>query len=185
MRPLIIAAAIALTSTSAAGPAVMPALGELPSAFQLPSAAAGAPRLELARGTAADPRIVPPGLAAAWDALPAVYESLGLHGTVLNADARLFGVRQVRVGRTLAGSAISRYVRCGSDIMDHAGTLDVTLTVATVLEPSPQGIAVRSWVEATGRDLAGTGTAVHCVSTGLLESEIVRGLSQAAPAAPR
>lgn len=169
MRNLLIAAAVSLAGYSAAAPALA-----------AHTAAHDTGRTPLARGSTIP--VIPP---AAYDALSDVYARLGLQGRMLDADEGAFGVRNVRVRQTLAGTRVAQLVRCGSDRLADAGTLDVTLTVVTVLEPSATGITVHTSVTGVGRDQSGSSTSMLCTSTGRLEDEILRGMVEATSGAPR
>lgn len=182
MRYLSFAAALSLAGCSAMNSTVSPETGELRSTYQIQHPNGGTRYYELTRPSFTPPQYVSTSWNAAWQSLPGVYERLGMRGAVLNQDENLFGFRRARAFRTLGGTRMARLLRCGSELVGNASTMEVTLTVMTILEPSATGTSVRSWVDATARDQTGPGSTVQCSSTGLLEREIVRQLSgEAAP----
>jgi hypothetical protein len=184
MRYLLLAAAFSLSGCWAPRSTISPETGEIHSTFQIQ----GGPRTtnrvyELTRTTFTRPQVIRTSWSSAWAALPAVYERLGMNGSVLNPDENLFGFRHVRAFRSLGDTRMSRLVNCGHQLIGDSGSLEIQLTVMTILEPAGAGSTVRTWVDATARDQSGSGTApVQCASTGWLEREIARGLSTA-PAA--
>ncbi|HEX8394684.1 MAG TPA: hypothetical protein VF665_20225 [Longimicrobium sp.] len=178
MRYLTLAAAVCLTGCAGMKSTVSAPDEELRSVVRLHTAR-GVRDLELTRRTFDQPRFVRMQWDAGLAALPAVYEQLGIpSAAMLNQDDQLFGRRYMRTRHSLGGVRMSRYLNCGSTFVAGPDTYELTLTVMTTLRPTGGGSMVRTWVDATGRDPAGSGTQpVQCSSTGLLEREIVRLLN--------
>lgn len=179
MRHASMAAAIALAACSPTPRQVPVPPAEIRTVHTFQNTRGVTRDIETTRTTFDQPRTVPGEWRRAWLALPAVYASLGIADSeVLNEEEHLFGRRYMRVRASLGETRLTRIIRCGSLSPGGEGVNPVTLTVMTLVEPMPGGSRVRSWVDATSRDVAGSGSApVQCASTGWLEREIVRRLS--------
>jgi hypothetical protein len=127
--------------------------------------------------------------AAAWLVLPQVYDSLGLGGGVLNAQARSYGNPRVSV-RTIAGSRVDRLFRCANEGTGPSSVsrLRIRFSIFTTVSEAGEGEAqIRTSVVATGSPREGTSTSsVVCISKGMLESAIERQVANraGAPAGP-
>jgi hypothetical protein len=178
MRRASMAAAIGLAACASGPREVSVPPPEIRTVYSLTSARGATRDVETTRATFDRPHYIRPGAEEALRSLPAIYAALGIPGsTVLNADEHLFGRQQLHVRLTLGEERLSRIVRCGSLFGSGEAVNPVTLTVMTLVEPMPAGTRVRSWVDGSSRDMAGSGSAaVQCASTGWLEREIVRRL---------
>lgn len=174
MRYLTFAAVACLSGCSAMRSTVSVPPDEIRSVVRLHTAR-GVRDLELTRNTFDRPRFVRMGSEDGLAALPAIYEQLGIGSAqVLNAEEQLFGRRYMRARHELGGVRLSRYLNCGSTFVGGPDNYEIVLTVMTIMKPTGGGTSVRTWVDATGRDGAGSGTQpIQCSSTGLLEREIV------------
>ena len=184
MRYAVMAAAIGAAACSAGPREVNVPPPEIRTVYNFTTARGTTRDVETIRTTFDQARFVTGSWEATWRALPAVYGSLGIGGSgVLNEEEHLFGRQYLQVRLDLAGTRLSRIVRCGSLFAGGETVNPVTLTVMTLVEPVPGGSEVRTWLDATSRDVGGSGSPpVQCGSTGWLEREIVRRLSEGVPA---
>jgi hypothetical protein len=106
-----------------------------------------------------------------WDALPAVYETLGLPITDRNVQAHSIGTTSYKVRRRLGDAPLSRYLDCGdTQGSPSANSYDVVLTVTTRLTPAASdSTAVSTNVTAMARPVFVSGDYVNCGSTRALE----------------
>ncbi|HEX2093707.1 MAG TPA: hypothetical protein VHG28_14995 [Longimicrobiaceae bacterium] len=117
-----------------------------------------------------------------WQALPAVYQELGIPLTANDPTIRTLGNRNFVVARgKLAGKPMSTYVNCGFAEMGGfaANEYRVNLSVVSLVRPGPQGGSeVQTLVEATAADhRAPQGRAPRpCTSSGELERQIAAGV---------
>ena len=115
-------------------------------------------------------RVMPVAAARIWNALPAVYDSLGLPITDRNVQARTIGTSSLKLRRRLRSVPLSRYLDCGNTQgSPSADSYDVLLTVTTRLAPSGDSTAVITRVEALARPTFVSGEYVNCGSTRALE----------------
>ena len=115
-------------------------------------------------------RIMPVPSARIWDALPAVYDSLGLPITDRNVQDRSIGTTSFKVRRKLGNAPLSRYLDCGATQgSPSADSYEVLLTVMTRLAPSGDTTAVITRVDALARPVFVSGEYVNCGSTRALE----------------
>ncbi len=123
-------------------------------------------------------RIMAVPSARIWDALPAVYDSLGLPITDRNVQARTIGTSSLKLRRRLGNVPLSRYLDCGNTQgSPSADSYDVLLTVTTRLAPSADSTAVITRVEALARPTFVSGEYVNCGSTRALEKRFFDLLS--------
>lgn len=119
----------------------------------------------------------------AWDALPFVYEELGIAGQALDSGGSTFGARRFRT-RQIGGRRTDEYVRCASQNMGPSAVAGYRLELSVVsrVERSPGGqSAVSTHVTGSASAIDGTSTSpVRCVSTGRLEERIARMLAERA-----
>lgn len=110
-----------------------------------------------------------------WEAAKGAYEELGIEVTY-SAPGGHVGNRQFRVRRRLAGTRLSRYLRCGVDVAGRpmADSYTVTLNVVSeIVEVTDLQSRMSTTVLATALKPGGTSTdPVVCVSKGLLEEKI-------------
>jgi hypothetical protein len=109
--------------------------------------------------------------ARVWDALPAVYQTLGLPITDRNVQARSIGTTSFKVRRRLGDAPLSRYLDCGdTQGSPSANSYEVLLTVTTRLVPAAgDSTAVSTTVTAQARPVFVSGEYVNCGSTRALE----------------
>ena len=109
-----------------------------------------------------------------WAALPAVYDSVGIPVSTVDAASHLIGNRGLQIRRELGGAPLSRYIDCGyAQGRPSADFYDVNLSVTTQLESQDSGtIRVVTTVDAVGRPVLFTGEYNHCGTKGALESKI-------------
>ena len=116
-----------------------------------------------------------------WEALPAVYGSLGIPvGTSVPAT-RTLGNQSYTVSRTIAGGPVSRVVSCGDGPTGApiADTHRVTFSILTVLEPAEDATTrVRNTVSARASNPSVSGAPVTCATTGTLETRIVEKIRE-------
>jgi hypothetical protein len=138
----------------------------------------GAEEVETFRDRRAVVTLINAPLDSAWIALPAAYQAIGIADAgVLNASQRMFGRPNLRIVRRLGSQPLSKVIDCGASYAGDADSYDVTLSVVTQLEPAGNGTRVRTWVDASGRQMASSSTRVTCGTQGFVEREIVRTLN--------
>lgn len=113
---------------------------------------------------------------AAWNALPAVFQSLGIEAEVRDEASLTFGTQQYR-GARITGVRTSDLVRCGAQgyAAPALGGYRVRLTVLARVQPAADGKA-DLLVEVDGTATAAGGTSsgtMVCSSTGKLEQMII------------
>lgn len=113
-----------------------------------------------------------------WRALPAIYDSLGIPRSVIDASSRLIGNRGLQIRRQLGNVRLSKYIDCGSpQARPSADFYDVNLSVVTQLEViAPGDTKVMTTVDAMGRPVSFTGEYVRCATTGEIEAKISKML---------
>jgi len=110
-----------------------------------------------------------------WTALPAVYDQLGLPVNGVDSEKRAVAAVNFRARVQLAKVRLSQYVDCGaaSSIGRAADSYTITFNVATQVVPvSDARATVATLVQAFGRPSSNAGEAIHCTSTGILESRV-------------
>lgn len=177
MRYLVLAAALAVTGCSAMRSEISAPPGEITTTYRLETRR-GFRDIDVTRTTFSQEKFIRGTWQTAWDALPAIYAELGIGGSgVMNADEHLFGRRWMRAQGSLGEVRMSRVLRCGSLHLGGEDRFNLALTVMTELSPAGGGSTVRTWVDASGRDMTGPGSPpVQCASTGWLEGEIAARL---------
>lgn len=121
---------------------------------------------------------VPAPVQRVWQALPAVYDSLGIPKTTIDASSRTVGTTGSRVRRQLAGVPLSRYLDCGNaQGSPSAETYEINLSVLTSVAPADSGAStVTTAIDAVGRPVAFPGEYTRCASKGVLERRIAEVL---------
>jgi hypothetical protein len=106
-----------------------------------------------------------------WNALPAVYDSLGLPITDRNVAGRSIGTSSLKIRRKLGNTPLSRYLDCGSTQgSPSADSYEVQLTVLTRLLPAGgDSTTVSTTVDALARPVFVSGEYVNCGSNRTLE----------------
>jgi hypothetical protein len=108
-----------------------------------------------------------------WQALPAVYDSLGIPIAELDARQHIIGNHGFSVRRRLGKTALSRYIDCGSSqIGPNADDYQITMSVLTAARGQGDTTVVTTNVDATGTGLQFSGQSVRCTSRGELEQRI-------------
>lgn len=129
----------------------------------------------LTHETSIEKQTVARSLDDVWGALPAAYSHLGLPINAIDTKTHLIGTGPVMVRRSLAGTSLSTYLECGSDVtgQSKANFYSVQLDVRTQLEAAPDsGTIVRTMVEASGRDASSSNNPVRCSTKGHLEHRL-------------
>jgi hypothetical protein len=117
-----------------------------------------------------------------WKLLPAVYDSLGIALTTMDASSRLIGNRGMQIRRELGKVRLSKYIDCGSpQARPSADFYDINLSVMTQLQPIDAGdTKVVTTVDAMGRPVSFSGENVRCATTGEIEARVSKLLDAAA-----
>ena len=108
-----------------------------------------------------------------WAALPSAYNVLPLPITGIDT-ARRFIMGSTLVQREFLRNRLSSFVDCGSTILGQsADSYTVNLRFQTQVDSvSPTSSSLRTRIDATGS--SGGGSAVRCISSGMLE-RMIRG----------
>jgi hypothetical protein len=141
--------------------------------------ASGGSTITIAQAESPSQRTIAAPAAQIWNALPKVYETLGLPITDRNNETRSLGTTSFKVRRRLGNTPLSRYLDCGSTQgSPSADTYDVLLSVTTQLLPtSTDTTAVSTTVSAMARPVFVSGEYVNCGSTRALEKRFFDLLS--------
>jgi hypothetical protein len=117
-----------------------------------------------------------------WNAVPAVYDSLGIPPGMVEPASHMYGNRGLQIRRQLGTVRLSRYIDCGSaQARPSADFYDVNLSVVTQLQPvDSANTKVVTTVDAMARPVAFTGEYIRCATTGGIESRISAMLQAAA-----
>jgi hypothetical protein len=121
---------------------------------------------------------IPFPVAQVWDALPVVYESLGIPVTRLDATKHVVGNPGFKRRRQLGSVSLARYLDCGrGQGGPSAETYEVHLTVLTEVQPAAPaaGTTVATLVDAMAKPVTFSGEYVRCSSSGALEARILNG----------
>jgi hypothetical protein len=170
MRRLIAVSAVLLSACASS-----PGAGSAPQPDQtlrIPTSnATGGSTITIAQSESPSQRTIAAPAAAVWNALPAVYETLGLPITDRNAEARTTGTTSYKIRRKLGNTPLSRYIDCGSTQgSPSADSYEVLLTVSTqLLAASSDTTGVSTTVSALARPVFVSGEYVNCGSTRALE----------------
>jgi hypothetical protein len=111
---------------------------------------------------------------AIWRALPAVFDSLAIPRSTIDASTHTIGNVGMKLRRELGKVRLSRYIDCGSpQARPSADFYDVSLSVITRLQPEASGdTRLSTTVDAMAKPVSFTGEYVRCASTGGLESRL-------------
>ena len=141
--------------------------------------ASGGSTIIIAQTESPSQRTIGAPAARIWNALPAVYQTLGLPITDRNAEARTMGTTSYKIRRKLGNAPLSRYLDCGSTQgSPSADSYEVLLNVSTQLLPaSGDTTAVSTTVNAMARPVFVSGEYVNCGSTRALEKRFFELLS--------
>ena len=111
--------------------------------------------------------------ASTFKALIAAYDSVGIPVGNSAQGEGVIGNLGFKVRRRLKDAPLSRYLNCGTtQVAPNAESYEITLSVATQLQPVPGGTRAVTTVEAVGKPIAFAGSQVTCMSTGRLEALI-------------
>lgn len=114
----------------------------------------------------------------------AVYGELDIPMTTVNAEARLVGAVEERIRREFAGSRVSRWLRCGSNMAgEFADRYEVYVTLVSQVEPAGEGLRLLTYLRGMATQGQVSGHAVRCTSEGRLEREIFQRVQLKAAAA--
>lgn len=110
--------------------------------------------------------------------LAATYDEMGIPITEVSPEANLIGAVETRIRGDLAGSPISKYLRCGTSITGSiADQYEVYLTIATQLETLETGeTGVFTHLTAIAQQGGRSGNNIRCATRGVLETEIFEHL---------
>jgi hypothetical protein len=110
-----------------------------------------------------------------WAVLPAIYDSLSIRLTDLDATKHLIGNSGMKVHKQLGKTALSTYLDCGNTQgFASADTYDVQMSVMTEVQPRADGTAaIATLVEAAARPMAFPGGFSKCTTREALEDRIV------------
>jgi hypothetical protein len=127
--------------------------------------------MSMTQGDDPSQRTVAASAARVWDALPAVYQSLGLPITDRNVQSQSIGTTSFKVRRRLGDAPLSRYLDCGdTQGSPSANSYEVVLSVNTRLAPAAgDSTNVSTTVTAQARPVFVSGEYVNCGSTRALE----------------
>ena len=140
----------------------------------------------VASGPATSTSTLPFAIDQVWRVLPAVYDSLGIPVTTVDAATHTIGNDGLKVRFRLGKVALSRYLDCGNtQIGASADSYEVYLTVHTRLRPGEgASTAAETALEASARSVQFAQSATRCSSKSALEpkvGELVGKLLAAAP----
>lgn len=142
--------------------------------------AAGSTNISVTRYGSSGPSVAVLGASAdaAWQALPQVYQELGIPMGTQDPAQRLFGNRKVVASRQLGKQPMSRIVSCGNTAFGApvADTYRIQLSVLTTVKAQESGSRLETSVQATASQPGVSGSAVECASTGWLEERIATGV---------
>lgn len=117
-------------------------------------------------------------VARLWKAVPAVFHSLGIAPSTVDATEHVYGNRGLQIRRQLGSVRLSKYIDCGSpQARPSADFYDVNLSVVTQLAAiDSANTKVVTTVDAMARPVSFSGEYVRCATTGEIESQISRML---------
>lgn len=135
---------------------------------------AGGGALTLTSSTVANVSSIPFSVDQVWRVLPAVYDSLGIPISTLDAAQRIIGNAGLKLRRQLGKVSLSRYIECGStQIGQNADSYDVHLSVITTVQPDEAGMAtVATTLEARAKPITFAQDYSRCTSKGVLEKRV-------------
>jgi hypothetical protein len=124
---------------------------------------------------------IPVQVDRAWQALPGVYQALGLQISQLQEGSRRITGQQVRARGSFAGTRFSRFLNCGeTGGAPNAERYDVSMTVATSLQPSGDSTVVSTDVDAFAKPSSTAGAQVRCVANDRIAEVIATRVREAA-----
>ena len=177
MRHLAVASIVLLSACASSGPSVAPRPDQT---MRIPTSnASGGSTISIAQTESPSQRTIPATAARIWDAIPRVYQTLGLPITDRNPDTRTIGTTSYKVRRRLGNAPLSRYIDCGSTQGSaSADSYEVLLNVTTRLAPGAgDSTAVSTTVDAMARPVFVSGEYINCGSTRALEKRFFEALN--------
>lgn len=109
-----------------------------------------------------------------WKVLPAVLDSLGVKGGVIDAAQHVIGTENAKVRVQLGRTPLSRYLDCGAtQIGQNADSYEVLLTVLAQVQAAESGSSLSITVEAAAKPIAFRQDYMRCSTKGLLESRLL------------
>lgn len=108
-----------------------------------------------------------------WNALPGVYEELGVEVDVRDSARKQVGASAQRFSRRILNRTLSDFFDCGLDPglnRPLADQVPVTARVVTTVMETAEGTELATAVEGTARRSGGNAGTAPCRSTGLLEA---------------
>jgi len=177
MRRLAVVSVVLLSACASSGPSVA---SRPDQTLRIPSSnATGGSTITIAQTESPSQRIIPASAARIWDALPRVYQTLGLPITDRNADSRTIGTTSFKVRRRLGNVPLSRYIDCGSTQGSaSADSYEVLLSLTTRLTPgASDSTEVSTTLDAMARPVFVSGEYINCGSTRALEKRFFDLLS--------
>jgi hypothetical protein len=144
---------------------------------------AGAVALTMSPTVAASVTTIHAPLDQVWRVLPAVYDSLAIPLTTLDAANHVIGNAGIKLRGRLGNIPLTRYLDCGdTQGTPSAETYEIHLSVFTQVQPGTSGTTtVATTVQARGRPVAFSGEYVRCPSNGALELRLVNTLNAHLP----
>lgn len=139
--------------------------------------------VEVETGAAIVDSVVAVSPVAAWAALPAVFETLGVEATTVDTRARAMGNERFTASR-LEGRSLSDYIDCGTSFgRARADQYQVTMQILVQVGRDPSGgTRLRTLLDAYAQPRDVSGNAYHCASTGRLERRVADLIAQRAGA---
>ena len=113
-------------------------------------------------------------IATMWQALPAVYDSLGIPRTTIDPASHTIGNLGMQIRRQLGKVRLSKYLDCGNAQQGpSADSYDVHLKVVTQLQEQPSGhTQVTTTVDGMAKPFMLSGEYSRCASTGEIELKV-------------
>jgi hypothetical protein len=116
----------------------------------------------------------------AWLALPAIYDSLAIPRSRIDAASHTLAITGMQVRRRLGNVRLSRYLDCGmAQQGPSADDYDVNLSVSTQLLAVAEGTRVTTTVGAVAKPIMVSGDYSRCSSTGEIELRVHKLLEAA------
>jgi hypothetical protein len=113
-------------------------------------------------------------ISVVWQALPAVFDSVGIKVANVDPGTHQIGNRGFAVGRQLGGVMTPRYFDCGSNGgASSAFSWDLFVSVVTTATAvTPGSTEVATVIDVKGRPVSTSGNWLQCATTGALEQKI-------------
>jgi hypothetical protein len=137
--------------------------------------AGGAGSLQMTSSAAGLSTTVRAPVARVWSIMPAIFDSLGVAVTSLDAKGHVIANEGLKARRTLGKVLLSKYIDCGStQIGPNAESYDIYATMQTKLEDGGDGTTkITTLFESAARPVQFSGDYRRCTTTGALEARLV------------